>query len=228
MPGKDMTATILIQVNSNLYLRDPQDTELGRKIIQHSIVMLYKLGFEDFTFKKLAEQIQSTEASVYRYFESKHKLLLYLVAWYWSWILYRIDRHTINIDDPERELKIILRVLSQSGSDDPASPYVDEEILHRLVISESTKAFLTNQAKEQRQQAVFEGRTQLAKKIASVIKSYNADYEYPLALASSIIVLAHRQTFYAKFFPELTEVRVKKGNSHQVVEFLESVMFSVL
>ena len=69
-----------IKMNEGLYLRNPEDTELGRKILKHSVELIYRLGFEAFNFKKLAEDIGSTEAGIYRYFENKHKLLIYITA----------------------------------------------------------------------------------------------------------------------------------------------------
>ena len=64
------------KLSEKLFLRDPQETELGRNIIRLSIKMMDEIGFEEFTFKKLAVKIKSTEASVYRYFDNKHKLPL--------------------------------------------------------------------------------------------------------------------------------------------------------
>ena len=72
---------LAIKLQHELFLRDPQETELGKKIIEQGILLIDKLGFEEFTFKKLASKIGSTEASVYRYFENKHRLLMYLTAW---------------------------------------------------------------------------------------------------------------------------------------------------
>ena len=89
-------------LSQKLCLRDPNQTELGQKILNHSILLIDELGFEGFTFKKLAKAIGSTEASVYRYFENKHKLLVYLVAWYWAWLDYTIDYQIHNIEDPRR------------------------------------------------------------------------------------------------------------------------------
>jgi hypothetical protein len=65
-----MAITIQMKLNEKLYLRDPQHTKLGRRIIQYSILLIDEIGFEAFTFKKLADRISSTEASVYRYFET--------------------------------------------------------------------------------------------------------------------------------------------------------------
>jgi hypothetical protein len=58
-----MAASTHLSLNHNAYLRDPERTELGRKIISESIHMMDALGFEQFTFKKLAAEISSTEAS---------------------------------------------------------------------------------------------------------------------------------------------------------------------
>ena len=84
-----------ITLNKRLFVRDPQNTALGKKIIKHSILLIDEIGFEAFTFKKLARRMSSTEASVYRYFENKHMLLLYLVSWFWEWVTYLIDIHTM-------------------------------------------------------------------------------------------------------------------------------------
>ncbi|MDZ7650788.1 MAG: TetR/AcrR family transcriptional regulator [Cytophagales bacterium] len=97
--------TLSFKLNSHLYLRDPQHTLLGQKIIQQSVEMIDRLGFEQFTFKKLAEEINSTEASVYRYFENKHRLLLYLIGWYWNWIEYCIDLFYEQPYRPSRKIK---------------------------------------------------------------------------------------------------------------------------
>jgi len=75
-------AVLQIQLPNNLFLKDPQTTELGKKIIRESIQLIKELGFESFTFRKLSVRIESTEASIYRYFENKHRLLVYLVTWY--------------------------------------------------------------------------------------------------------------------------------------------------
>ena len=74
-------SNITITVNPKLFVKNPETSDLGKKIIQKSILLMDDIGFENFTFKKLGEQIGSNESSIYRYFESKHKLLLYLSSW---------------------------------------------------------------------------------------------------------------------------------------------------
>lgn len=71
-------STLKISVNPNVYLKNPESSELGKRIVSQGILLIDKLGFDDFTFRKLGEKIQSPEASVYRYFESKYKFLIYI------------------------------------------------------------------------------------------------------------------------------------------------------
>ena len=104
--------------------------------------MIDALGFENFTFKKLALEMDSTEASMYRYFENKHKLLVYIISWYWAWLDIQISFKINNIKKPDERLKIIIKVLSESGIDDPQTE-MNETALHRIVVAESSKAYLT-------------------------------------------------------------------------------------
>ena len=73
---------IQIKISQELFLKDPQSTDLGKRIVSASIALIDELGFEAFTFKKLGVAIGSPESSVYRYFGSKHQLLVYLLCWY--------------------------------------------------------------------------------------------------------------------------------------------------
>ena len=61
-----MELELKIKMNDALFLRNPEDSELGKKIIKHSIQLISKNGLEAFTFKKLAEDIGTTEAGIYR------------------------------------------------------------------------------------------------------------------------------------------------------------------
>jgi len=98
-------ANFKIQINPKIYVKDPETSALGKKIIEHSILLINEIGFENFTFKKLGDLIGSNESSIYRYFENKHKLLIYLSSWYWSWMEYKLVFTTSNIQNPEEKFK---------------------------------------------------------------------------------------------------------------------------
>ena len=70
---------IQIAIDSKFYSKNPESSDLGRRIVKHGIELIYQIGYEAFTFKKLGAIIQSNESSIYRYFESKHSFLIYLV-----------------------------------------------------------------------------------------------------------------------------------------------------
>ena len=117
---KNLLSKIEICVNPSIYLKDPASSDLGKKIIQGSIELIYEIGFEAFTFRKLAKAISSTEASVYRYFENKHKLLVYLTSWYWSWLEYRLVFSIANVENPivrlERAIIIVTKQVEEDGN----------------------------------------------------------------------------------------------------------------
>lgn len=218
-------AIIQIQLNDNLYLRDPQETELGRNIVNNSIELIDEIGFEKFTFKKLATKIESTEASIYRYFENKHRLLIYLIAWYWNWIEYVIDYQTNNIKDQHEKLKIAIRIITEKKIVDPFFPDINEEALHRIIISESDKTYLTKQVDEDNKEGLFRGYKSLCKKIADIVKKISPSYPYAHALISTILQASHQQIFFSQHLPSLTEIDFKsKKYNDQNFDFLYNLI----
>lgn len=223
-----MAIGIKINLNKNLFLRDPQETKLGKKIIKHSILLIDEVGFETFNFKKLAEKMHSTEASIYRYFENKHLLLIYLESWYWEWVSYLIDIHTMNIEKSKRKLKIIIKTLVYASKDNPSIDYVNESILHRVVIAEGTKAYRTKAVDKENQKGLFLNYKQLVKKVAKVIQEVNIDFPYPRTLASNLFEMANNHIYFAQHLPSLTDVEVKGENFDEVEKMLEYFTFSLL
>ena len=96
---KELLKTLQIKVNDKTYLKDPETSDLGKRIVEHSIILINEIGFEAFTFRKLGLKINSNESSIYRYFENKHKLLLYLTSWYWAWIENQIVFETYSMSN---------------------------------------------------------------------------------------------------------------------------------
>jgi AcrR family transcriptional regulator len=216
-------------LSENLFIRDPQETELGRNIVQESIKMIDKLGFEDFTFRKLAVAINSTEASIYRYFDNKHKLLIYLIDWYWTWLEHQIDFHTNNIKDPVQRLKICLKTLSEEKSFDPGVAYVDEPALQRIVSAEFEKTFLTKQVDADNKGGLFLPYKSLCKKVATIVREVNPDFEYPLALVSTVMLTLKHQLFYAEHLPALTDIKYDPKRHHKKLShFLEALIFKTI
>lgn len=194
-----------IQVCNLVYLKNPETSELGMKIIVGSIDMLDHLGFDQFTFRKLAKQIGSTEASIYRYFESKHKLLLYLTSWYWSWMEYRVIFRTANVASATDRLKISIKTITEKVEVDNSVTHVNEVKLNRIVVAEASKSYLTKEVDEQNKEGVFSDYKELVARISNMVLEVNEGYKYPHMLVSTIIEGAHLQHFFADHLPKLTD-----------------------
>ena len=223
-----MAIGITVTLNERLYLKNPQETTLGKSLIKESILLIDEIGFEAFNFKKLAKAMGSTEASVYRYFENKHNLLIYLVSWYWEWVSYLIDINIRNIEDPKRQLKIIIGTLVYASKDNPSIDYVNESVLHRLIIAEGTKAYHTKEVDKENVEGFFANYKKLCEKVAVVIAAINPKFPYPHTLASNLFEMANNHIYFAQHLPRLTDVVVKDDNFDEVEEMLRYFAFTLL
>jgi hypothetical protein len=222
-----MKLALQINMNPSLYLRDPEGTDLGKNIIKHSIQLIHDTGFEAFTFKKLAESIGTTEAGVYRYFENKHKLLVYIISWYWRWLDFQIGYQTKNLTNPISKLKKVITILATTVEDDLMTGHVDESILHQILISEGSKAFLTKQVNQDNKQEYFKPYKDLCNTVGEIILECNPKYKYPHSLSSTIIEMAHLQNFFMNHLPLLTDFS-KSKNESEIINYLEDLVFNTI
>jgi len=222
-----MEYSLNIKMNEKLFLRNPEQTDLGKNIILFSIQLIHEKGFEDFTFKKLAVAIGTTEAGIYRYFENKHKLLIYITAWYWSWLEFRVITYTENISDPIEKLRKAIKFLATSVEDDIRTSHVNESILHQIIISEGSKAYLTKHVTEDNQDQFFKPYKDLCATIGNYILDCNPDYKYPRSLATTIVEMAHIQNFFMQHLPALTDFGKSKSESN-ILDFLEDLVFHAI
>jgi AcrR family transcriptional regulator len=198
-----------IPMNEHLYLKDPTSSDLGQKILSGSISLISSLGFEKFTFKKLAVEIDTTEASIYRYFESKHKILLYLINWYWSCMWFRIHMGTQNITNAEVRLRNCIHILTAIPN--PTNELVlDNELeLKQIVINESSKALLTKNVDDENKNGAFAEYKKVVEFVSAIILEINPSYSFPNMLISTMIEGSNQQRFFAAHLPRLTNINQK-------------------
>lgn len=194
-----------IAISQELYLKNPESSELGKKIVSQSIILIDELGFEGFTFKKLSKKISSTESTVYRYFENKHMLLLYLTCWYWSWVEYKLVFGTHNIKLPKERLKIALDIITKPVTEDNSFFHINEVLLHQIIISESTKVIYTKKIDSENEKGFYTVYKQIVNRLSGIIKEINPNYEYPHMLISSTIDGALHQRYFSQHFPSLID-----------------------
>ncbi len=197
-------SNIKIQVNSKIYLKDPESSTLGKKIIEHSIILINEIGFEEFTFKKLGDLIGSNESSIYRYFESKHKLLVYLSSWYWSWMEYRLVFATNNVSDSLEKLKKAIVIVTEKIEDDQATAHINESILNKIIIAEFTKTLHTKEVDAENKEGFFLIYKRVINRIVEMIGNVNPDYPFAKSLVSTIVEGALHQHFLQEHLKTIT------------------------
>lgn len=198
-----------ISINEKMFVKNPESTDLGKKIIKNSILLIDEIGFEAFTFKKLGEKIKSNESSIYRYFESKHKLLIYLSTWYWSWVEYRLVFATNNIGNPLEKLEKAIDILTQKIVDDNQTKHINESVLNRIIIAEFSKTFLTKEVDQENKDGFFQVYKRVITRVEEMILELNPTYKYAKTLASSIVEGSLHQHFLKEHFSNLTNLSEK-------------------
>lgn len=219
-----LLSNIKIQVNEKIYVKDPETTTLGRKIIKHSLIIMDEIGFDNFTFKKLGERIGSNESSIYRYFENKHKLLVYFSSWYWSWIEYKMVFATANIAAPLNQLLKALELVTEKIEDDLNTPYINEALLNKIIIAEFTKTFLTKEVDEENKEGFFLIYKRVISRMVGMVVMIDPEYPFPKSLISSIVEGALHQHFLKDHFKTITDCNESTSPTAYYTDLIQRIL----
>ena len=221
---ENLLLNIKIDVPAGCYLKHPESSALGKKILTHSIILINEIGFENFNFKKLGAIINSNESSIYRYFESKHKLLIYLTSWYWGWIEYQMVIETHSLNNDEDRLKKAIDVLTRETKEVNIYTHINKILLTNIVINENSKSFLTKDVDTANKEGVFMPYKRVIKRFSSMIAAYCPTYEYPLSLASTVVQGALHQQFVKAHFKTITNF----DKTHTPSQFFTDIIIKTL
>lgn len=213
-----------LQVNEKIYVKDPETSALGKKIIEQSILLIDEIGFDNFTFKKLGEKIGSNESSLYRYFENKHKLLVYLSSWYWSWIEYRLVFATTNINDPKEKLRKAITIVTEKVADDSSTEHINEAILNKIIISEFTKTLHTKEVDQENKEGYFLIYKRVINRIVSIVNEVNPNYAYAKSLVSTIVEGSLHQHFLTEHLLTITDCNDSVSTTQFYLNLTENVL----
>lgn len=194
----------------DIYVKDPLTSSLGCDIVRKSTEMIATMGFESFTFKKLAAEIHTTEASVYRYFENKYTLLLYLTSYYWAWAEYQLIFKNSNVTDPVVQLKNAVDVITMPKTIEDR--WLDQQHLLHIIINESSKSYMIKSVDRFNRHGMYYNYKKMVSMISDIILRINPAFQCAHMLVSTIIEGAHHQKYFARHLPSLTDEQ-KKDNS---------------
>ena len=204
---KSILANLKIVVPEKIYIKDPESSTLGKRIVQNSILLIDELGFDSFTFKKLGEKIGSNESSIYRYFESKHKLLLYLSSWYWAWIEYQLVIETHSISENKLKLSRAIDIVCRTINEDNNFSHINEVKLNAIIINENSKSFLTKEVDQENKDGYFIIYKRIVKRLGDMIQNAQPNYPFATSLASTILEGSLHQHFLKDHFPSITDCK---------------------
>lgn len=215
---------ITITVNEKLFVKNPETSKLGKKIIENSILLIAEIGFENFTFKKLGEKIRSNESSIYRYFESKHKLMLYLSSWYWTWIEYKLVFATNNVSNPLEKLKKAIKIVTEKIEDDNSTLHINEAELNKIIIIEFTKNLVTIEVDDENKEGFFLVYKRVITRIVDMIEVVNPEYKFAKSLASSVVDGAMHQHFLKDHLKTITNCNDIVSPTDFYTDLIEKVL----
>lgn len=221
---KNLLSVLKIAVPRQIYLKDPETSALGKRIIEHGILLIDEIGFDNFTFKKLGTKIGSNESSIYRYFESKHKFLLYLSSWYWAWLEYQLVIETFSISAPRAKLEKAIQVVTKTIAIDSDFSHINEAILYKIIVNESSKSFLTKQVDAENRDGYFEIYKRLITRIEAMILAIKPEYSNALSLASTVLEGGLHQNFLNEHFPSITNCKDGNTTTNFFIQLVENTL----
>lgn len=212
MTMETLLQTMQIKVSDKIYVKNPENSDLGKRILKDGHRLLDEIGFESFTFKKLAEKIKTTESSIYRYFESKHQFLMYLLNWYWSYLEYQLVFNTFHLPSPNEKLKKAIELLSETQAKSVRDNF-ELNRLQRISINESAKAYLIHEVDKMNLEGHYLAYKRMCKRIADILLEINPKHEFANSTAVIIADGINQQKFYAEHLPSLSSFSRNKKNS---------------
>jgi AcrR family transcriptional regulator len=221
-----MIKGIKFSFSNHLYVKDPQETKYGKRLLSHTVELMAQIGFEAFTFRKLAVEMKSAEASIYRYFENKHQLLVFLSCWYWEWVHYLIHIHTLNIKSPEEQLKLTIHQLLHASEQSNMTEYINENLLHKLLVVEGVKAIHHHDVDDKNSHGMFKSRKELVDKIAQILLEINSQFTYAITLATTMVDMADNQIYYVEHLPKLSSLKNTDDKLNQLERIMNHLAFS--
>jgi hypothetical protein len=140
---------------------------------------------------------------------------------------YRLLLATSNVVSAEQRLRLALRELTQPIVADDATPHIDEGALYRVVVAESSKAYLNRAVDAENREGLFRSYKRLCRSVADIITEINPDYRYPAALVSTVMESSHMQKYFAEHLPALTDVSPNNRDG-STTDFLTDLVFRAI
>lgn len=154
-----------------LYVKDPLSSPVGMQILASAVPMIQSAGLEGLTFKKLAFEMKSTEATIYRYFSNKQQLLMYSMSIYAAALQMRLMLTTSNITQPQDKLRAAIKSLLEVPRRDGTLEGMRMIHLHAIWCAEMPKHMDGSLAENSQRKAWYQDITDLVARLKDVMSA---------------------------------------------------------
>ena len=124
---------------------------------------------------------------------------------------------------PQEKLANTIGILTAKVSKDQTFSFIDEVILQRIIITESSKAYHTKDVDAENEKGFYKTYKRVVQRVSSMVLDLQPDYEFPHMLISTVIEGAHQQHYFSQHLPSLTDVEEGKNN---IVRFYTELVLS--
>ncbi|MCB0795383.1 MAG: TetR/AcrR family transcriptional regulator [Flavobacteriales bacterium] len=207
-----------LEPESSLSLRDT-NSPLGQQIVQEGLGLMNELGLEAFNFRKLAERVGCTEATIYHYFKNKQRLLQYYFQLYWLWLDTHIDVTLRSNTGAREHMHGTIRALAGLWPEDALAAQVPPAALRELVINEGSKSFQHKNVDSDNAKQLFKPYKDLCARVADELRSCAPQVNHASSFATTLVEMAHSLEFAMHHLPALTELSVHKDRE-ELARFL--------
>lgn len=102
-----------------------------------------------------------------------------------------------------------IKILTQNIVDDKNTPYIDESVLNRIIISDFSKTLLTKDVDTENKEGFFLVYKRVINRLIEMILEVNPNYPYAKSLASSVVQGALHQHYLKDHFKTITNLSDK-------------------
>jgi len=213
-----------VHIPSRMAQHDPSHSRTGLKILNTAIQLIADEGYEAFHLSRLAEKAGTVESTVYRYFENKHKLLLYISGWYWAYLDFSIDYETREMKDPRQILSKAIEMMAGISLPKNSSLIGDPLIIHRIITMEFSKIYITQMAHDDNKEGYFVYFKTFVNKIGNLLADIMPGYKFPRSLAFLLVLGIYQQIHVAEKLPALSDYDHSEPLDEYISHFIKDLI----
>jgi hypothetical protein len=138
---------------------------------------------------------------------------------------YKLVFNTVNIKDPDVEWKNAIEALTEPVMDIEYFPHINTEKLNNIVITESSKIYLTKEVNIANKMGFFNAYDRICDRLCEIVEKINPSFKFPRTLCSTVIEGIQRQKFFIEHLPGLTDI---SGDGEELTKFFYNLSIKVI